>query len=66
MKLLVNSHVDVNTQDSKAGKTALHCAVEKGDLTMTGYLLTQVGVHKGLNGRYMLGLLNGHYILGVV
>eukprot|EP00731_Ephydatia_muelleri_P012361 Em0006g1255a len=41
VKLLVNCHVDVNMQDTKSGKTALHCAVEKGDLTMTGYLLTQ-------------------------
>ena len=43
VKLLVNSQVDVNMQDTKAGQTALHCAVEKGDLTMTSYLLTQVG-----------------------
>ena len=49
VKLLVNSQVDVNMQDSKSGKTALHCAVEKGDLTLTGYLLTQVG---GSHGDY--------------
>ena len=41
----------MDMQDSKSGKTALHCAVEKGDLTITRYLLTQVG---GSHGNYIL------------
>ena len=44
LRLLVNSKADVNVQDSKSGKTALHHSVERGDLAMTGYLVTEVHI----------------------
>ena len=42
MKQLVKVKADVNVQDSKSGKTALHHSIEKGDLPMTGYLVMEV------------------------
>ena len=42
LKLLANGRADVDVQDSKSGKTALHHSVEKGDLPMAGYLITEV------------------------
>ncbi len=42
LKLLVGTHADVDVQDSKSGKTALHYSVEKNDLPMAGYLITEV------------------------
>ncbi len=47
MKLLVNAKADVDIQDSKSGKTALHYSVERGDLPMTGYLVTGVRGREG-------------------
>ena len=38
----MNARADVDVQDSKSGKTALHHSVEKGDLPMAGYLITEV------------------------
>ena len=37
-----SSKPDVNLQDAKSGKTALHYAVERQDLIMTDYLITEV------------------------
>lgn len=42
IKLLVDAKADVDVQDSKSGKTALHHAVENNDLPMVGYLVTEV------------------------
>lgn len=42
LKLLVDAKADVDVQDSKSGKTALHHAVENEDLPMVGYLVTEV------------------------
>ena len=42
MKQLVKVNADVNVQDSKSGKTALHHSIEKGDLPMTGFLVMEV------------------------
>lgn len=42
LKQLVNAKADIDVQDSRSGKTALHHAVENGDLPMTGYLVTEV------------------------
>ena len=42
MKQLVKVKADINVQDSKAGKTALHHSIEKGDLPMTGFLVMEV------------------------
>ncbi len=44
LKQLVNAKADIDVQDSRSGKTALHHAVESGDLPMTGYLVTEVGM----------------------
>ena len=44
VRLLVDTKADINVQDSKSGKTALHYSIEKGDLPMAGYLLTEVCV----------------------
>ena len=44
MKQLVKVNADVNVQDSKSGKTALHHSIEKGDLPMTGFLVMEVCV----------------------
>jgi ankyrin repeat protein len=41
MKQLVKVKADINVQDSKAGKTALHHSIEKGDLPMTGFLVME-------------------------
>jgi hypothetical protein len=38
---LVKVKADINVQDSKAGKTALHHSIEKGDLPMTGFLVME-------------------------
>ncbi len=38
----MDSKADVDVQDSKSGKTALHHAVENDDLPMVGYLVTEV------------------------
>lgn len=38
----MNAKVDADMQDSKSGRTALHHSVEKGDLPMAGYLITEV------------------------
>ena len=42
MKQLVKVKADVNVQDSKSGKTALHHCIENGDLPMSGYLVMEV------------------------
>ena len=42
LRQLVNAKADIDVQDSRSGKTALHHAVENGDLPMTGYLVTEV------------------------
>jgi len=42
LKLLVGAKADVDVQDSKSGKTALHHSTEKNDLPMAGYLITEV------------------------
>ena len=44
IKQLVNTKADVNIQDSKSGKTALHYSIERGDLPLSGYLVTEVCV----------------------
>ena len=44
LKLLVDAKADVDVQDSKSGKTALHHAVENDDLPMVGYLVTEVSI----------------------
>ena len=36
---------DVNTTDGKSGRTALHHAVEADDLSITGYLILEVGLY---------------------
>lgn len=41
MKQLVKVKADINVQDSKSGKTALHHSIEKGDLPMTGFLVME-------------------------
>lgn len=38
---LVKANADVNVQDSKSGKTALHYLIERGDLPLTGFLITE-------------------------
>ena len=35
----------LNSQDSKSGKSALHYLIEKGDLPLTGFLITEVTTH---------------------
>ena len=40
--MLVDAKADIDVQDSKSGKTALHHAVENDDLPMVGYLVTEV------------------------
>lgn len=42
--MLVDAKADVDVQDSKSGKTALHHAIENDDLPMVGYLVTEVGL----------------------
>lgn len=32
-------------QDSKSGKSALHYLIERGDLPLTGFLITEVKIH---------------------
>ena len=46
LKLLVDAKADVDVQDSKSGKTALHHAVENDDLPMVGYLVTEVSIYR--------------------
>lgn len=46
LKLLVGAKADVDVQDSRSGKTALHHAVENNDLPMVGYLVTEVGLRQ--------------------
>ena len=41
-KQLCIAEPDVDLQDAKSGKTALHYAVERGDLSMTGFIVTDV------------------------
>ena len=43
LKQLVNAKADVNVRDSRSGKTALHYSIDKGNLPVTGYLITEVG-----------------------
>ena len=40
----MGAKADVDVQDSKSGKTALHHAVENDDLPMVGYLVTEVSL----------------------
>ena len=47
MKHLAKANADVNVQDSKSGKTALHHCIEKGDLPMAGFLVMEVGRERG-------------------
>lgn len=44
----MDAKADVDVQDSKSGKTALHHAVENDDLPMVGYLVTEVSVKQAL------------------
>lgn len=43
LRQLCAARPDVDIQDIKSGKTALHYAVEREELPMTGYLVTEVG-----------------------
>jgi len=42
LRQLCAARPDVDIQDIKSGKTALHYAVEREELPMTGYLVTEV------------------------
>ena len=57
LKLLVDAKADVDVQDSKSGKTALHHAIENDDLPMVGYLVTEVSS----NDVHRMGLLSQSY-----
>ena len=70
LKLLVGAKADVDVQDSKSGKTALHHSVEKSDLPMAGYLITEVReeglVVGGGAGGNLSGCDNGYVSWGHV
>ena len=50
MRHLVDAKADVNVQDSKSGKTSLHHSIERGDLPMAGYLISEVGLRVWRDG----------------
>ena len=42
LRLLVTAGADVNAQERKSGRTALHLAVERDNISLAGCLLLEV------------------------
>ena len=42
LKQLVAAGADINAQEQKSGRTALHLAVEHDNISLAGYLLLEV------------------------